>query len=216
MRHGWAQLPRDERHSGATVGRVKSGSRTVTLTRAHIGASSSTGSSWYNPQMVDSGAHWYCDGMMYFRQLDQLTINISTAKTIDDKDWLAFLEDTLALSRRLGVPATVSLICCVNTYPSARQRMTASDFLERHRLERIGRVAVVTDNALVRGAVTAFSWLKPKLQLSEFRSAEAVSAFQWLRQGGTFDEAQAVAAWNEARMQLGMTPGMSIRPTPVR
>lgn len=153
---------------------------------------------------------------MYFRQLDQLTINISTAKTIDDKDWLAFLEDTLALSRKLGVPATVSLLCCVHTYPNARQRKLASDFLERHRLDRIGRVAVVTDNALVRGAVTAFSWLRPKLQLNEFRSAAAADAFQWLREGGTFDEAQAIAAWNDARTSLGITAGVSIRPAPIR
>jgi hypothetical protein len=164
--------------------------------------------------MVDSGARWFCDGRMYFRQLDQLTINVSTARTIDDKDWVTFLEETLVVSRRIGVSTKVSMICCVYAYPNARQRMAASEFLVRHRLDKMERVAVMTDNTLVRGAMTAFSWITPKVRLSAFRSADAPAAFKWLRETGSFDEAQALVAWNEAQTQLGMTPGVSIRPGP--
>ncbi|HMI86839.1 MAG TPA: hypothetical protein VK550_22250 [Polyangiaceae bacterium] len=74
---------------------------------------------------VDSGARFFCGGKMYFRQIDQLTVNVSTARTIDDKDWVAFLEETLALSRRMGVVTRVSMICSVHSYPNARQRMAA-------------------------------------------------------------------------------------------
>jgi hypothetical protein len=165
---------------------------------------------------VDSGIHWFCGGKMYFRQLDQLTINLSTARNIDDDEWLTFLEDTLAISRKLRVSTTVSLICCVHAYPNARQRMAASEFLVRNRLEKMGRLAVVTDNTMVRGAITAFSWIMPRLPVNAFHSTDAAGAFRWLREVGAFDEARAILAWQDAQTKLGMTPGVSIRPTPIR
>jgi hypothetical protein len=161
---------------------------------------------------IDSGAHWFCSGKMYFRQLDELTINVSTARTIDDADWVTFLGDSLAISRKLRVATKVSLICSVHTYPNARQRMAASEFLLRNRLEKMGRIAVVTDSTLMRGAMTAFSWVMPNVGVNAFRSGEAAAAFHWLHESGSFDEAQAMLAWKDAQTRLGMTPGVSIRP----
>jgi hypothetical protein len=163
--------------------------------------------------MADSGARWFCDRKMYFRQLDQLTINVSTARNIEHDDWLAFLEETLAISRNLRVSTKVSLICCAYSFPNARQRMAASEFLVRHRLEKMGRLAVVTDSTMVHGAMTAFSWIMPKVRVSAFRSTDAAGAFHWLREVGSFDEAKAMAAWHEAQTMLGMTPGVAIHPT---
>jgi hypothetical protein len=165
--------------------------------------------------MVDSGARRFCDGKMYFRQLDQLTINVSTVRLIDDKDWFTFLEETLAISKHIGVFTKVSLIYCVYAYPNARQRMAASDFLVRHRLEKLERLAVVTDSTLMRGAMTAFNWIMPKVHTSAFRAAQASVAFQWLHETGSFDQALALQAWNEAQTQLGMIPGASIQPDPI-
>lgn len=152
---------------------------------------------------------------MYFRQLDQLTINLSTARNIDDDDWLSFLEETLAISRNLHIATKVSLFCCVYAYPNARQRMAASEFLVRNRLEKMGRIAVVTDNTMVLGAMTAFSWIMPKLPISAFGSADAAAAFHWLHELGAFDESRAMLAWHEAQTKLGLPSGGSIRPTPI-
>jgi SpoIIAA-like len=165
---------------------------------------------------VDSGARWFCKGKMYFRQLDQLTINVSTARTIDDADWLTFLEDTLAISRSLRISTRVSMICSVYAHPDARQRMTASKFLVRNGLEKMGRIAVVTDSIMMRGAMTAFSWIMPKVSIDAFRAADIGSAFHWLHEAGTFDEAQAMLAWQDAQEKLGMKPGASINPSPMR
>jgi hypothetical protein len=164
--------------------------------------------------MVDSGARWFCDGKMYFRQLDQLTINVSTVRLIDDNDWLTFLEDTLAISKHIGVLTKVSLICCVYAYPNARQRMAASNFLVRHRLEKMERLAVLTDSTLMRGAMTAFNWIMPKVRTTAFRTAQTAAAFQWLHETGSFDQAQALLAWSDAQTKLGMIPGASTRPDP--
>jgi hypothetical protein len=149
---------------------------------------------------------------MYFRQLDTLTINVSTVRDYDDTAWLAFLEDTLAITRHLGVTTKVSIVCSVYAHPNAQQRKTVADFFAQHRLEKLERIALVTDNILVRGAMTAFNWIVPKVRVSAFRSADAASGLHWLHEVSPFDEAQAMLAWQEAHTALGMKPGVSIRP----
>jgi hypothetical protein len=93
--------------------------------------------------------------------------------------------------------------------------MAASEFLVRHGLQEMGRIAILTDNTMVRGAMTAFSWLVPKLPINAFGSADAAAAFHWLHELGSFDEAQAMLAWNEAQAKVGIAPGVSLRPHPL-
>ena len=152
---------------------------------------------------------------MYFRQLDALTITVTTAREFDDGDWFAFLEDTLAVARELRVAAKVSMVCSVYAHPNARQRKAMADFFARHRLEHLERIALVTDNVVIRGALTAFGWIVPKVRVNGFRSAEAASGFHWLREAAPFDASKAMLAWQEALTTLGMQPGVSIRPDPI-
>jgi hypothetical protein len=152
---------------------------------------------------------------MYFRQLDALSITVSTARNFDDGEWFAFLEETLAIARDLRVTVKVSM-ACVNAHPNARQRKAMSDFFERHRLEKLERIAIVTDNIVVRGAMTAFNWIMPKVRLSAFHSTDAASAFHWLHEASPFDEARAMLVWQEAQTTLGIQPGMSIPSGPIK
>ena len=161
--------------------------------------------------MIDSGAQFFCGGELYFRQLDELTITVSIAKKIADEDWTAYLEGTLALTRKVGLAANVSLICCVHAYPNARQRQVASDFMIKNYMREMERVAVITESTIVRGAMIAFSWIMPKLRVSAFGSDEPERAFEWLQQAGKFDALKAMSAWNEARAKLNIGRA-SLRP----
>jgi hypothetical protein len=154
--------------------------------------------------VIDSGARFFCGGEMYFRQMKELTVTVSTAKTISDEDWTAYLEGTLAIAKGFGLAANVSLLCCVNAYPNARQRQMASDFMKRHYLRDMERVAVVTESVIIRGAMTAFSWIMPKIRVRAFDTNETRDAFQWLREVGTFDEATAIESWHEAKVKLSI------------
>jgi hypothetical protein len=151
---------------------------------------------------------------MYFRQLDALTITVSTARDFDDGEWFAFLENTLAIARDLRVTTKVSMVCSVYSHPNARQRQAMSEFFARHRLEKLKRIALVTDNVLVRGALTAFGWIVPKVRVNAFRSAEAASGFQWLHEASSFNQSEAMLAWQDALTTLGIR-GVPIRPAPV-
>jgi hypothetical protein len=154
--------------------------------------------------VIDSGARFFCGGEMYFRQLNELTVTVSTAKTITDEDWNAYLEGTLAITNGFGLAANVSLLCCVQAYPNARQRQVASDFMNRHYMRDMERVAVITESVIVRGAMTAFSWIMPKVSVRAFDSKETRDAFRWLREVGTFDEALALESWHEAKLKLSI------------
>ena len=154
--------------------------------------------------VIDSGAQFFCGGEMYYRQLNELSVTVSTVKTISDEDWNGYLEGTLAIAKRSGLAANVSLLCCVNAYPNARQRQMASDFMNRHYLREMERIAVITESVVVRGAMTAFSWIMPKVRVRAFDSTETRDAFRWLREIGTFDEARAVEAWQEAKLKLAI------------
>jgi hypothetical protein len=151
---------------------------------------------------------------MYFRQLDALTITVSTARDFNDAEWFAFLEDTLAIARELRVTTKVSMVCSVYSHPNARQRQAMSEFFARHRLEKLERIALVTDNVLVRGALIAFGWIVPKVRVNAFRSADAASGLHWLHEASAFNESEAMLAWQDALTTLGIR-GMRILPTRV-
>jgi hypothetical protein len=154
--------------------------------------------------VIDSGARFFCGGNMYFRQLNELSVTVSTARTISDEDWNGYLEGTLAIAKGFGIAANVSLLCCVHAYPNARQRQVASDFMNRHYLREMERVAVITESTVVRGAMMAFSWIMPKVRVRAFDTTETRDAFRWLREVGAFDESRALEAWHEAKMKLSL------------
>ncbi len=141
---------------------------------------------------------------MYFRQLRELTVTVSTAKVITDEDWNAYLEGTLAIAKGFGLAANVSLLCCLNAYPNARQRQMASDFMVKHYTRQMERVAVITESVIIRGAMVAFSWIMPKVRTRAFDTSETREAFRWLRETGTFDEALALESWQEAKLKLAI------------
>ena len=141
---------------------------------------------------------------MYFRQMNELTVTVSVAKVITDEDWTAYLDGTLAIAKGFGLAANVSVICCMNAFPNARQRQMASDFMKRHYLREMDRVAVITESVVIRGAMTAFSWIMPKVRVRAFDTNEVRDALRWLREVGSFDESLAVESWHEAKMKLAI------------
>ena len=141
---------------------------------------------------------------MYFRQLGELTLTVTVGKSITDENWSSYLEGSLAIAEGFGVPAKSSFLCCVNAFPSARQRQLACDFLTHHKVHEPSRLAVVTESLIIRGAMTAFSWTMPKVGVKAFANNGVRDAVGWLREVGNFDEAQALAAWHEAKMKLSI------------
>lgn len=134
-------------------------------------------------------------------------MNLSVARKITDEGWRDYLNGTLLLAQNLGHAPSLSMMSCLHAYPNAVQRQMASDFIVGNNVRPIGRVAVLTDSAILRGAMTAFGWLMPKMHVRAFRADDSASALQWLREAGAFDESQAMATWNDAHAKLAAKTG---------
>jgi hypothetical protein len=154
--------------------------------------------------VVDSGAQFFCSGEIYFRQLNELTLTVSVAKNLTDEEWMGYLEGSLAIAKGLGLAAKVGLVCFVNAFPTARQRQVAADLMVQHYIPELSRLAVITESVAIRGAMTAFGWLMPKVRAQAFANNDSREAISWLREAGGFDEPKALAAWQEAKMKLSI------------
>jgi hypothetical protein len=147
----------------------------------------------------DTGPHFYLKGEHYYRQIDELSMNICVAKDIVDREWTELMENSLRLGRLLGRKPKVILASFAHAYPNASQRRQTTAFLEQNDAPKIGRLGVVSDNPLLRGAIVAFSWVIPQATMRSFGSRDIGACLRWLQEGGAFDVPRAMTAWHEGR-----------------
>jgi hypothetical protein len=129
-------------------------------------------------------------------------MNICVARKIDDDEWKSFLEESLRLTHRIGWQGKVTIASFAHAHPSAVQRRLTSEFLARNSVPTMARMGIISDNPLVRGAVTAFAWTLPKATMRSFASSEFEGCLKWLKEVASFDLEVAVAAWREGLAQL--------------
>jgi hypothetical protein len=147
----------------------------------------------------DTGPHFYLNGEHYYRQIDELSMNICVAKSILDHEWSDFLDSSLRLGRLLGRKPKVIVASFAHAYPNAAQRRQTTTFLERNNVPMVARLGVVSDNPLLRGAIVAFSWVVPHATMRSFGSKDIGGCLRWLQEASTFDLPRAVTAWHEGR-----------------
>ena len=147
----------------------------------------------------DTGPHFFLNGELYYRQIDELSMNVCVAKNINDEEWNDFLEASVRLGRLLGRKPKVIVASFTQAYPNASQRRQTTSFLEQSQVPAIARLGVVSDNPLLRGAIVAFSWVVPQATMRSFGSRDIGGCLRWLQEGGAFDLPRAVTAWHEGR-----------------
>jgi hypothetical protein len=149
--------------------------------------------------MIDSGAQLYLQGGCYYRQIGDLALSYSVAPSISDEDWREYLKGGLFWTRKLGAQPRVSLAMFVGAIPNAGQRRMLSTHMEANGIVQLARAAILTDSAFMRGAMTAFGWLLPRMTLRAFDPNALEKCLKWLGEAGTFDATLATEAWHEAR-----------------
>jgi hypothetical protein len=58
-------------------------------------------------------------------------------------------------------------------------------------------MGIISDNPVVRGAVTALGWTLPKATMRSFPCRDFGGGLEWPKEIATFDLALAAAAWSE-------------------
>ncbi len=150
----------------------------------------------------DTGPQIFMNGRFYYRQIDDLALNLCIAKKITDAQWREFLETTLLLARHIGRMPKVTMASFTHTYPDAKQRRETRDFLEGQGVKPIDRLGLLSDNPLVRGAIVAFSWVVPNANVLAFSSGDTATCLEWLHEAAIFDQSRASTAWSEGRAAL--------------
>ena len=150
----------------------------------------------------DTGPQLFMGGNMYYRQLDDLAINICIARRITDAQWLEFLESSLRLAVQIGRMPKVTMAAFAHTYPDAKQRRQTKEFLGAQGVKPIDRLGLVSDNPLLRGAIVAFSWVFPEANVLAFGSSDAPACIAWLHEVAIFDERRATMAWSDGHAAL--------------
>lgn len=92
--------------------------------------------------MAESVFKWIKDG--------DVMIAVNTAGKISDETWSAFMEEFGASDYRCYIGASVGIL-----EVSSVQRKQAAEAIRTNKVS----VAIITDDILVRGVVTAVSWL---------------------------------------------------------
>ena len=150
----------------------------------------------------DSGGGLFLNGDHYYRQIDDLCLNICVAKKIDDEQWADFLQASLRITNQIGRQGKVTIASFEHAHPSAWQRRLTSEFLSRNNVPTMARIGIVSESPLVRGAVTALGWALPKATMRSFASRDAEGCLKWLKEVASFELETAVAAWREGSAQL--------------
>jgi hypothetical protein len=161
--------------------------------------------------LLDSGALLFMAGQFYYRQLDDLAINICAAREITDEYWREFHEGSHAVTKKLAHSPKVSAITFARAHPNATQRRWSAEFLTKNEVERIPRIAVFSDSVALRGAMTAYSWFVRDTTWRPFDSDDVRSGFSWLHELGGFDPSQALSVWREGHVKVGLARP-SLRP----
>ena len=155
--------------------------------------------------LLDSGAHLFMAGQYYYRQLDDLAVNICAVHDLTDAQWREYLEQSLAVSKKLGAAPKVSAIIFTNGFPNAAQRRMSTNFLAANEVPKLERIAVFTESVMLRGAMTALSWFLPETTLRPFDIDDVRRGFAWVREKGQFDTTQALNVWREGHIKVGLT-----------
>ncbi len=125
--------------------------------------------------------------------VDDLLIVVSLGSNWSDGCWREQLQQSIDLAKTQGMYSAVLTWSPIGQ-PTSRQRRLAKDMLAELDLTKISRQALVTDSALVRGALTAISWLASlPYPIKPFKPSEVEHAIAWLCAVSSADPASVKA-----------------------
>ncbi|MBK6577878.1 MAG: hypothetical protein IPG17_17100 [Sandaracinaceae bacterium] len=132
-----------------------------------------------------------------------LSLNVHNSRTLTDKEVREYMQSTIRAAR--GDFARVSLSCFAHQVPNAAQRKIIFEEMEQHGLPALARTALLTDSGLMRGALTAYSWVT-RSDSDAFAIADRRRALVWLAERASFDVEEAMQALDGCFAAVGLTP----------
>ena len=121
-------------------------------------------------------------GRVALAYVDDVAIMITRVEKWTDADVIALLEESARLGGRITAPAAITHFLGETLGGAASQRKMIVEWMEKNQIEPTPRTLTLTDSALMRAALLAYSWLT-KTEMKAFAPGELEPAVNWLVRG---------------------------------
>lgn len=139
-------------------------------------------------------------GKVALAYIDDVAIMVTNVDKWSDADVIKILEESSRLGNRTTSPAAVTHFFGETLGGAASQRKLIVDWMEQNGIEPTPRTITLTDSALMRAALTAYSWLT-KTEIRAFAPRDLSTACAWLTRDLDTDPS-AVQAYVEGCYKL--------------
>lgn len=126
-----------------------------------------------------------------FAFLNGIAIVITNVDKWSDEEVLTLLNEQKQMAGSISAIANITHF--FGEVFGARHRKMAVDWIESSGLKASARTAMVTDSALMRAALTAYSWLS-KTEVKAFEPKDKAAMCQWICEGTGVAPADVQAA----------------------
>jgi hypothetical protein len=111
--------------------------------------------------------------------VDDVAIMITTIEKWTEKDINQLLEESARLGQRVTAPAAITHFLGETLGAAASQRKQVVDWMASNDIVPSPRTITLTDSALIRAALTAYSWLT-KTEMKAFAAKDLQIGCEWL------------------------------------
>ena len=119
------------------------------------------------------------NGKAALAYVDDVAIMITTIEKWTDKDIVQLMEESARLGKRVTAPAAITHFMGETLGAAASQRKLVVDWMATNNIDPTPRTITMTDSALIRAALTAYSWLT-KTEMKAFAQKDLLTGCQWL------------------------------------
>jgi len=111
--------------------------------------------------------------------VDDVAIMVTNVEKWTDADVIQLLEESARLGGRITAPAAVTHFFGETLGGAASQRKMIVEWMKDNDIEPTPRTLTITESALMRAALMAYSWLT-KTEMKAFASKDMAAAYTWV------------------------------------
>lgn len=144
----------------------------------------------------------------------ELMLCVCTSERWTDPMWREYLDLVVEYQTKFMVPRGVLTFSPTQSPNATQRRIMADEYKDKTNTDRIARLVIMSESTIVRGVITAMTWILPKgdrAQSNAFKPADFNQALSWLAEGVKFDRARFEAVYREALSAVGYDP-VTLRP----
>ena len=120
------------------------------------------------------------NGKGAFAHINDVSMIVSDCPKWTEASVKEFLEETARAGGQVSPPANIAIF--LGDIFDAKQRKFAAEWTEAEGYPPAKRITMLSDSVLMRGAMTAYSWLT-KTEAKAFASKDSKAMCEWITQG---------------------------------